>query len=127
LTAHEMNHENSAKFLVKLAKEKGWDSISLTGSNEFLRMAMLEAIKLELPISPKDEKQELLLREVQASMNNLPNSIQQNSNQPDSPFELPKLTPLKVGQWSSQQEQKSKEDEEELKKRKKRLGIGYRW
>ena len=119
ISADSMNDLQASQALVKLAKEKGWDSIALSGSAEFVRMAMQEAIRNDLPVEPKDEKQEQILNEVLAKLNNAPTPQSVSPNH--SPFELPKLTPLKVGEWTT----KNRKDDEEEQKQKKKFKYGW--
>lgn len=115
ISADKMDNATSAVMLAKLAKEKGWDTVVVSGSNEFVRLAMREALKLELPIEPKDKAQAHMLAEITAELRN-----PQPSMSPNRPgFALPTLNPMNLAELNRKQK------EEEEQKRKKRLG--YRW
>lgn len=126
ITVDGMEHPHSAIQLVKLAKAKGWDGIVLTGSKDFVFLAMQEAIKADLPITPKDEFQKQLLAEAKATLNQISNPQIQPAVSPNQlSHYIPTLTPLKVGEWSNIQDQKRKKEEEEKKKNKKKYGYGW--
>jgi len=113
ITVENMDTANSAIMLVKLAIAKGWEGIVLTGSEEFVKKAMLEAIKHDLEITPKDEQQKLWLDEIRATLNlGAANNIKPALLNDQANNHLPKLNPLKIGEWSNQQNKKSKKDEE---------------
>lgn len=125
ISTENMDAQMSAIHLIKLAQAKGWDGIVLSGSNDFVRYAMQEAIKLNLPVSPKDDKQKMLLEEAQAALNIAKRQIAEAEIKEDqSGSHLPKLSPLKVGEWTNLQKQKNKKDEEEEKRKKK---FKYGW
>ena len=114
ITVENMNAANSAIILVKLAIAKGWEGIVLTGSDEFVKKAMIEAIKHDLEITPKDEQQKIWLDEIRATLNpSVGNSnLMSTAHGVQANINLPKLNPLKIGEWSNQQNKKSKKDEE---------------
>lgn len=58
----------SAKAMVELAKAKGWQSVSLTGKEDFLKQAMAEALKAGLEVVPKNDWQTELLEEVKRTV-----------------------------------------------------------
>lgn len=113
ISADKMDNATSAVMLARLAKEKGWDTVVVSGSNEFVRLAMREALKLDLPIEPKDEAQAQILAEIMAEFRN-----PQPTTSPNRPgFALPTLNPMNLAELN----RKHKEEEEQ--KRKKRLGY----
>lgn len=51
------NVKMTAKYLVKVAQKKGWESISLNGTDEFIKACSKEALKNNITINTDDEKQ----------------------------------------------------------------------
>lgn len=69
VTGEEGSAEALAKEMVVLAIHKGWRSIQLNGNDEFVRLAMLEALKAGLDVLVTDERQQALLEEAKRAMN----------------------------------------------------------
>lgn len=63
ISAQNLDPEDSAKKIIALAKLKGWQSITLTGSDHFLAAAMLEAIRNGMEVIPTNEHQRQILEE----------------------------------------------------------------
>lgn len=120
ISSENMDAKMSAMHLIKLAQAKGWESIVLNGNNDFVRYAMQEAIQIGLPVTLKDDKQKMLMEEAKAA---LAISRRQNTSpeikEDQSGSHLPKLNPLKVGEWANYQNKKNKKDDETEKRRKK--------
>jgi hypothetical protein len=69
ITGEDGSAEALAKEMVALAIHKGWSSIQLKGNDEFVRLAMLEALKAGLDVLVTDEWQQVLLEEAKRAMN----------------------------------------------------------
>lgn len=69
IAGDEGSSKELAKEMVSLAIHKGWKSIQLTGNEEFLRLAMLEALKAGLDVIVADEWQQGLLEEAKKVLN----------------------------------------------------------
>ncbi len=124
ITIEHMDTTNSAIMLIKLAIAKGWDCIVLNGCEEFVKKAMQEAIKQGLEITAKDEQQQIWLNEIRATLNpNVANNVKpamlnnQAINQP------PKLNPLKIGDWTNNQDKNNKNDEDGKEKQRKKFKV----
>ncbi|WP_119965770.1 relaxase/mobilization nuclease domain-containing protein [Simplicispira lacusdiani] len=57
VTAHHMSHQEAAQMLVRMAKVKKWKSVTFTGHPDFVRAAMLEALKTGMTVEPADAMQ----------------------------------------------------------------------
>lgn len=68
VTAHHMSHQEAAQMLVCMAKVKKWTSVTFTGHPDFVRAAMLEALKSGLTVAPADAVQAGMLDEVKARL-----------------------------------------------------------
>lgn len=69
IAGDEGSSKDLAKEMISLAIQKGWKSIQLTGNEEFLRLAMLEALKAGLDVIVADEWQQGLLEEAKKVLN----------------------------------------------------------
>ena len=67
LTVAHMDNKVAAQRMVALAVARGWTAIVFTGSNDFIREAMQEAIAQGLPVRPKDAMQQAILQEIMDS------------------------------------------------------------
>lgn len=70
--ADGMADEDAARRIVAIGIAKGWERISFTGNERFLRAAMQAAITNNLPIVTKDEKQRQILEELLGRDKGLP-------------------------------------------------------
>ncbi|MDP2163954.1 MAG: relaxase/mobilization nuclease domain-containing protein [Hydrogenophaga sp.] len=68
VTAHHMNHQEAAQMLVRMANVKKWKSVTFTGHPDFVRAAMLEALKSGLTVVPADVAQAGMLDEVKGQL-----------------------------------------------------------
>lgn len=68
ITARKMSAEAAASRIIALAVAKGWCGIELSGSRDFVRHAMQNAIRAGLAINPKDTDQRLIHEEVLREM-----------------------------------------------------------
>ena len=68
VTAHRMDHQDAAQMLVRMAKVKKWKSVTFTGHPDFVRAAMLEALKSGLTVVPADVMQAGMLDEVKGQL-----------------------------------------------------------
>lgn len=68
VTAHHMSHQEAAQMLVSMAKVKKWKSVTFTGHPNFVRAAMLEALKSGLTVVPADVMQAGMLDEVKGQL-----------------------------------------------------------
>ncbi len=126
ISVEDMEARVAAENMVKLAKAKGWNSIVISGSDDFIRHAMQEAIKSDMPVSPTDDKQRMLLEEAKAALAIAKRqNAQQEIREDQTGFELPKLNPLKIGEWTSYQDKKKKKDAEEAERLKKKKRYGW--
>lgn len=64
ITAKQMTDEAAASRIIALAVAKGWCGIELSGSRDFVRHAMRQAIRSGLAVHPKDADQRLIHEEV---------------------------------------------------------------
>lgn len=67
LRAFQLDPERAAALLVDLADAKGWNEISLTGPESFVKSAMEIAVKRGMKVRPKDKQQTELLNGVLAA------------------------------------------------------------
>lgn len=68
VTAHHMGHKEAAQMLVRMAIAKKWSAVNFTGHPDFVRAAMLEALKSGLTVTPTDAAQAAMLAEVKAQL-----------------------------------------------------------
>ncbi|WP_295995925.1 LPD7 domain-containing protein [Rugamonas sp.] len=61
-----MDEKLAAQRIVALGCERGWKTISFTGSGSFVELAMREALKQRLTIIASDARQEVILAKVMA-------------------------------------------------------------
>lgn len=69
ITGDEGSTKDLAKEMVNLALQKRWSSIQLKGSDEFVRLAMMEALRAGLDVLLADEWQKVLLEEAKRALN----------------------------------------------------------
>lgn len=69
ITAQKMTDEAAASRVIALAVAKGWCGVELSGSREFVRHAMRDALRAGLAVHPKDSDQRRVLDEVLREMN----------------------------------------------------------
>ena len=61
-----MDEKLAAQRIVALGGERGWKSISFTGSGSFVELAMREALKQRLAVVASDARQEIILAKIMA-------------------------------------------------------------
>lgn len=61
-----MDEKLAALRIVALGRERGWKSITFTGSGSFIELAMREALKQRLTVIASDARQEMILAKVLA-------------------------------------------------------------
>ena len=69
VTGDSKNSTLLATELLALAVKKGWDEIQLSGSQEFVELAMTEALRNGLEVIPKNDEQITLLEKVKRIVN----------------------------------------------------------
>lgn len=83
ISAQNLEPDDSAKKIIALAKLKGWQSITLMGSDSFIAAAMIEAIRNGIEVIPTSDHQRQMLEE--AKRKHLAElELEQSSNQPTS-------------------------------------------
>jgi hypothetical protein len=124
ITVENMDTNHSAIMLIKLAIAKGWNGIVLTGNEDFVKKAMQEAIKQGLEITAKDEQQQLWLNEIRAALNpNVANNVKPAMLNNQAINQIPTLNPLKIGDWTNNQDKNNKNDEEGKEKLRKKFKV----
>lgn len=68
ITASKMSDAAAASRVVALAVAKGWRAVELSGSREFVRHAMRDALRAGLAVNPKDTDQRMVLEELMREM-----------------------------------------------------------
>lgn len=99
LTVAHMDNKMAAQRMIALAVARGWTAIVFTGSNDFIREAMQEAVAQGLPVRPKDAMQQAILQEIMddnygaAGVAAIPDEVmpEEPEPQPDADYEPPLL------------------------------------
>lgn len=68
ITARKMTVEAAASRVIALAVAKGWCGVELSGSRDFVRNAMRDALRAGLAVHPKDTDQRMVLEELMKEM-----------------------------------------------------------
>jgi hypothetical protein len=68
ITASKMTDEAAASRVIALAVAKGWCGVELSGSRDFVRHAMRDALRAGIAVHPKDTDQRLVLEELMREM-----------------------------------------------------------
>lgn len=66
--ARDMNDKEAAEHIVKLAKMKGWQKISFKGNDNFIGLAMEEALKKNIAVVASNEVQSKILAMVKQKL-----------------------------------------------------------
>lgn len=72
ISAKDVEDELAAELMINLAHSRGWNSIKLTGSDVFLRKAILLCVHKGIKVIPRDEHQRKILDEI---LRTIPNDI----------------------------------------------------
>jgi hypothetical protein len=67
VTAEHMSDSEAARRLIDFALMKNWLSVEFTGSNEFVRLAMIEALARGLNVVPRNAEQAVIWEQVKAA------------------------------------------------------------
>lgn len=81
ISAKDVEDELAAELMINLAHSRGWNSIKLTGSDIFLRKAILLSVQKGLQVIPRDEHQRKILDEI---LRTIPHGINGTPNIEDA-------------------------------------------